>query len=232
MTQGRILYARGENVLEIATRLNQAAHTTDSAHPDFRSDGSVRAKLKELGVIEERPRTHPPSVYYPEYGFLKKEGVLVPATAMAFIFDHHDKSDGWIAERLGVELTSLQAFMKRHFIVRLNQGARLHFQRALPTKHKAADLLNRYGNQISAVDAYLDWMVTNHRAPISNDFAFAPGKLALNHGQFFGTGDHRIAGGRYANQRIFDNPEQAYRFLRTRAEQRGVSTELIDLLPK
>lgn len=210
------LFNRGYSHSEIADQLNRIAGTTDLSEPEHRTASAVGHQLRDLELRRYPDRTNISEVYDPRYGYLKLGGSLVPNAAIRFLIDHGTKTEEWLANSLGVQVASLQKFMKRHHILRAGTD---RLQRAEP-KQDTSELLSKYQRQREAVDKYLDWVQTNGRAPTRRDFGLKAGEVGVSGTAFFGTAEPHV--------NFFPNKDSAMLAVKRRARERGIEFSLID----
>lgn len=213
------LHSRGDSAAEIAERLNSLFQTSPN-DIDVRTEASVRGKLAALGLTEKAREASFLELYHPEYGYLKQSGKLVVTSALKFIFDYYDRPDTWIADQLGIEISSLREFYVRHHVVRLiDKSGRPSFR--VEPSVKTAALLNRYEKQRRAIDLVLNWIVAHGGAlPVRTDFGMGPDKVGMAPRVFALPTDDKAA---------FTTTGQAWLAIKREGARRGINIELLNL---
>ncbi len=117
--------------------------------PAFRTAKSVTDKLGALGLTNRVEAGE--TIIHPQYGLLNESGRLVVGNALAFIIDHMNKDDEWIANALGVQKSTLESFFARHHLVRLSASDNLQFE-------ERTSLVAQYERQRMAIRQVLNWI--------------------------------------------------------------------------
>jgi hypothetical protein len=205
------LHMRFKSPAEIGIILN-AISSADPQSIDFRTENSVSAKLVRLGLIEREPRESTEDIYFPEYGYLKQNGNLVSTSVIAFIFDHYDHDEAWLAGALEISLDRLTDFYRKHHIVRLNQ------KKSFKVIYSSDDNpLDRYALQRESVDKVLDWVQLHGRLPNGPDFD----KSVLETG---------LPLRRLLFSKSFKNVAEAWMAIKMRGVERGIKIDLLDVV--
>jgi hypothetical protein len=188
----------------IAAVLNELSGASPSS-PNFRTEAAVWHKLNELGTDRATD-----DLFLSDYGYVKKNGSLLRAGALRFIFENYAKSDEEIAETLGVTMDALRKFYARNFISRIADRFKVENDDDAETK-----LLNLYEEQIQTVDKVLDWYVKN-KTIARSDFV----KIGVPENRFFGNKGEKS---------LFPTAIDAWFAIKRRAQQRGIKFELLDI---
>jgi len=207
MTEREILAqleSQGQGGSEIAAVLNELSGASPSS-TNYRTESAVWHKLHELGTDRATD-----DLFLSDYGYVKKNGSLLRAGALRFIFEHYVKSDEEIAEALGVTMDALRKFYTRNFISRIADRFKVENNDDAETK-----LLNLYEEQIQTVDKVLDWYVKN-KTITRTDFV----NIGVPENRFFGNKGERS---------LFPTAIEAWIAIKRRAQQRGIKFELLDV---
>ncbi|MEI7441841.1 MAG: hypothetical protein WCK43_09485, partial [bacterium] len=109
------LHEQGLSHAEMAEVLNKLAGVTDPTDEAIRTEASVAAKVKALGLSELNPHKMKELSIEP-YGIVKISGALVPGPATEFLFDNREKGSEWCSEKLGVTKKGLYGFLERQHV--------------------------------------------------------------------------------------------------------------------
>ena len=221
------LSLEGMTSTEIARRLNEVFQTGNPDSPNYRTEASVFAKLREVGLTTKRKQSDP-EVYLPNYGYVKVGGRLIPTAVIPYVFDHYRKSDDDIAESLGVSVSGLRNFFQRHHIVRGERrtGAEQPgFSQV--SNAPAAAALARYQSQRDAIRRTIDWIQNNGgQLPLVTDFGEGPGKVQIVYRKLVGQYEYSESG-HLREEQIFSNTADFWITLKKEARKEGFPVFLL-----
>ena len=220
------LHEQGLSHAEMAEVLNKLAGVTDQTDEAIRTEASVAAKVKALGLSELNPHKMKELSIEP-YGIVKISGALVPGPATEFLFDNRDKGLEWSAEKLGVTPSGLYGFLQRQHVEGIferKKSGELAERKRVRGVRKAKSAVEVEENaeiakekeRNEAFDRLMPWIRNNNgKVPASTNWTDATG---VNYYKFFGFGDYSSKSGNQKEHRLFDSAEQGWEAIRKKVE--------------
>ncbi len=230
------LHDEGLSHAEMAEVLNKLAGVTDPNDEEIRTEASVAAKVKALGLSELNPQKMKDLSIDP-YGIVKISGALVPGPATEFLFDNREKGLEWSAEKLGVTPSGLYRFLERQHVEGIferKKSGELAERKRVRGVRKAKSAVEGQENaevvkekeRSEALDKLMPWIRKNGgKVPNANKWIEATG---VDYGKFFGLGNYSPTSEKSKKEhRLFDSVEQGWEAIRKKVEEEFADDEVI-----
>ncbi len=222
------LHDEGLSHAEMAEVLNKLAGVTDPTDTSIRTEASIAAKVKALGLSELNPHKMKDFSIDP-YGIVKISGALVPGPATEFLFDNREKGLEWSAEKLGVSKKGLYGFLERQHVEgifeRKKSGELAERKRARGVRKAKSAVEGQENAEVvkekernEAIDKLIEWVTKNGgELPDRTKWTEATGVAYM---KFFGVGIYSpTSGKKHAEHRLFDGVEQGLKAIKKKVEE-------------